>query len=107
MKISEHFGGDDQDKKVECIHDVLKFRNQVFDDVTATMRQPNILATTLAHALLGVAHGYKACCILQFCEDTYNYQLTKPKRKIELCPETGAVMCDRCAAEYRMTNGVD
>ena len=96
MKISEFFGGDEQDGKIETIEKLMKFRKVFYDYAQQSGSEEAMkLATMVAHALLGAAHGYKACCVLFFVECTFRGEIP-PKT---LHPTDSRSCCPKCQKE--------
>lgn len=99
MKVSEMWGGENQDQKIEHLQKVFDFRTVVFDYAKKSKNQEAMnLASVLVHALFGAAHNYKPCCVLEFCENTF-FEIQKP---ISLCPVDKRVLCKKCEKEWQV-----
>jgi hypothetical protein len=102
MKIDDMFERNKQDEKIENTMHVMEFRECFFANAKATQNaEANRLATTLAHALFGLASGYRPCCVIEFCKHTYG----GTRKPISKCPSTGAVLCSACEKDIKPTLG--
>jgi hypothetical protein len=94
LKISEHFGGQEQDSKAELILKILEFRDEIFAKKERGKYALN--GETIAiMALFGAAFGYKPCCILHFCINAY-YDIKEP---LSISIEDGRVLCPECVKD--------
>jgi len=86
--------GQPHDRTVELRQEILNFRNEIFKYADESKsEEARRLATVLAHWMLGHSFGYKTCCILEFCKNTFYGTHSKP---LVVCPKTKAVFCSFC-----------
>jgi len=94
MKISDLFKGDDQDRHIETRVNMLRFRDLVYAECRYD-KQAARAATALMHSLFGCLLGYPACCVLEFCE--YSFENAVPEEFTTALD--GHVMCRKCRRE--------
>lgn len=94
MKISEYFGGQDQDRKAELMLKILEFRDEIYSKKRNS--KYTLTGESIAiMALFGAAFGYKPCCILHFCINAY-YDIKEP---LSISNEDGRVLCPECVKD--------
>ena len=95
MNISEHFGGAEQDEKVERLQAMLAFRELVYGETRSEGEQAHRVAGCLMFALFGSHYEYKPCCILHFVKHAYAGTIPdKVSSEVD-----GRTMCEKCQAE--------
>jgi len=95
MKISELYGGQNQDNKIELRQKVLDFRQLIYAN-SKLATDPEVAqknAMVAVFALLGMAENYNPCCVFEFCRRFYLDE--EDLHPISL-GDDGRVMCPQC-----------
>ena len=82
--------------KESTLKEILEFRNEIYGYARSSgSEEARKLAELVSFSLIGAAHEYPACCILNFCKSVFHGE----KSTTGNASEDGRVMCPECESD--------